>query len=487
MTTNRPNILVITTDQQRGDCLGIEGHPVLQTPWLDWIAASGVRFSRAYSANPICVAARRTMITGRKPANHGMLANGSAPIPWPTLPGELQKAGYQTHLVGKSHWGPPPEELGFESMNCDSNPGEPRLHGYQKFLRENGVTFPRASSAHGCPANGWPARSWHLDEHLHLTSWTAHSAIEFLESRDTARPFFLMVNFLQPHLPLIPPQFYWDKYMAMDLPEPYVGDWARVFDGPVRGLPPECWRVSLDPIVMKQMRAGYYGCIDHIDNQIARFFSPTLLPANTVILFASDHGEMLGDHQWIRKRTPFEPSARVPFLMKFPAAMGLPQEQVIDRPIELMDMMPTLLEVAGVEIPDTVDGSSLLPIIRDSAAPWREYLHGENNDIPTTDSGMQYLTDGQWKYIWLPGRDVEHLFDLRNDPREMVDLAGDAAHSPTLMKWRDRLIRELEGRVEGFTDGKRLLKRDGITVGRLPLPEFETTTTDPNAAIQIAH
>ena len=105
MADNRPNILLVMTDQQRGDCLGIEDHPVLQTPNLDYMAASGVRFRHAYSACPVCVPARRTVITGRKPSNHGALQNASAPLPWPTLPGVLRDAGYRTHLAGKAHWG----------------------------------------------------------------------------------------------------------------------------------------------------------------------------------------------------------------------------------------------------------------------------------------------------------------------------------------------------------------------------------------------
>ncbi|MFT5367121.1 MAG: arylsulfatase, partial [Candidatus Latescibacterota bacterium] len=122
MPNNQPNILFIMTDQQRGDCLGIEGHPVLQTPNLDYMAASGVRFRSAYSACPVCVPARRTVITGRKPKNHGALQNAQAPLPWPTLPGQLREAGYRTHLSGKAHWGPPATELGFDTADWADSP-----------------------------------------------------------------------------------------------------------------------------------------------------------------------------------------------------------------------------------------------------------------------------------------------------------------------------------------------------------------------------
>ncbi|MDA0709322.1 MAG: sulfatase-like hydrolase/transferase [bacterium] len=469
MATDRPNILFIMTDQQRGDCLGIEGHSVLQTPNLDYLAASGVRFRRAYSACPVCVPARRTVITGRKPKNHGALQNIQAPLPWPTLPGLLREAGYRTHLSGKAHWGPPATELGFETADWADSPISGVVNDYQTYVRENGAPFHRASDAHGMYGNGFPGRPWHLADHLHFTNWATQKGLEFIDAQTDEQPWFLAVNFIHPHQPVTPPAFYFDKYMAMDLPEPFVGEWARVFDGPVRGLQPECWRLCLDPPVMKATRAGYYGSIEHIDHQVARLLSTRVLPDNTIVVFASDHGEMLGDHQWLRKRNAFEPSARVPLLMKFPGAMGLPQQQVIDRPVELMDIMPTLLDAAGVAIPDTVDGQSVLPLIRDPQSTWREYVHGECANVPTSNSGMQYLTDGKHKYIWLPGQDRELFFDLVNDPNELVDLSTHTHWAEEIGQWRARLVAELTDRPEGFTDGQKLIKQDGPTTGRLPV------------------
>ena len=466
MPDDRPNILLITTDQQRGDCLGIEGHPVLQTPYLDWVAASGVRFNHAYSACPVCVPARRTMITGRSAPNHGLMMNGNAPLPFPTLPGELGKAGYETHLVGKGHFGPLPTEAGFETAVWADSPRSGVDNDYQRFLVDNGIDWPRASDAHGALSNGYPARPWHLEERFHFSNWVADGAVRFLTEREDDRPFFLMANFLHPHQPLTPPSFYYDKYLAMDLPEPCVGDWARVYDEPVRGLEPDPWRVSFDPVVMKQIRAAYYGSIEHIDHQIARFLMQYVLPSNTVVIFLSDHGEMLGDHQWLRKRNPFEASARIPMLWKFPDRLGIPQRRVLEHSVELMDLMPTLLELAGVEVPDTVDGKSLLPILKDEGGDWRAYVHGECAAVPSTDSGMQYVTDGKRKFAWYPGRDEELFFDLEIDPNEMVNQVDATDRQEEVALWRSRMIESLTGRPEGFTDGERLLKREGPTPGR---------------------
>jgi arylsulfatase len=448
LSTVQPNILLVVTDQQRGDCLGIEGHPVLQTPYLDQVGAEGIHFTRAYTECPVCIPARRSLMTGQRPASHGVLMNYDTRLDGPTLPGELSKTGYQTHLAGKLHLWPYRKLYGF--MSADWSDGPHHCDGdddYARFLRREGVTAPHAAMAGGQNINGWVSRPWHLDERLHFTNWCADEALEFLERRDHSMPFFLKVSFLHPHQPCSPPRDYWERYMDMDLPEPYVGDWAKVFDGPQRGLEVASWRTALEPQVMKQYRAGYYGSINHIDDQVGRILNR--LPGDTIVVFTSDHGEMLGDHQWIRKRNAFEPSARIPLLMRFPASMGLPPRQVRNEPVQLMDIMPTLLETAGAPVPETVDGNSLLPLLRGTSS-WREYVHGECAAVPSLNSGMQYVTDGKRKYIWYPGPGTEQFFDLEHDPREMHDLAGNTDRQSEIAVWRERLIKMLDGRPEGF-------------------------------------
>jgi arylsulfatase A-like enzyme len=184
-------------------------------------------------------------------------------------------------------------------------------------------------------------------------------------------------------------------------------------------------------------------------------------------VFCADHGEMLGDHQWIRKRNAFEPAARIPFLARFPGEMNLVQGCVRDDVVELMDIMPTLLEAAGVNIPSTVEGRSLLPLLRGNGA-WRAYVHGECANIPTRESGMEYLTDGRRKYIWYPAQGMEQYFDLEKDPREMTDLAGASGFGDEIGYWRGLLMRELRGRPEGFTDGRELKHLPGPTASCLP-------------------
>ncbi len=469
MADDRPNILLLMTDQQRGDALGLAGHPVLQTPHLDWIGAAGLHFRRAYSACPVCIPARRTLMTGRTPAGHGVLMNHAAPLPFPTLPGVLKQAGYQTHLCGKLHLHPHRARHGFDSMDWADSPASKSTWGsndYQRHLHRAGITFPYASDAHGSGSNDWITRAWHLPEEHHFTNWCVNNALEFLDRRDPTVPFFLKVSVIHPHQPLTPPREYLERYLAMDLPEPVVGDWARCFDQPQRGLyPSNTWRISVDPPIMRQIRAAYYASVNHISDQFARILAQ--IPRNTVVVFCSDHGEMLGDHQWLRKRTPWEPSAHIPLLMKFPEPLGVPQQRAIDHPVELMDLMPTLLAAAGCAIPDTVQGQNLLPLLRGERDDWRPWVHGECSDVPTLPGGMQYLTDGKTKYVWLPARGEEQFFDLQADPQEMHNRAGDADCQPAVQTWRQRLVAQLTGRPEGFVQDGKLAQLAGSTTACL--------------------
>jgi arylsulfatase A-like enzyme len=172
---------------------------------------------------------------------------------------------------------------------------------------------------------------------------------------------------------------------------------------------------------------------------------------NTIVVFTSDHGEMLGDHYLWRKQRALEPSARVPFLIRAPARFGLRRNAVVERPCMLEDIMPTLLEMAGAGIPPSVEGRSLLPLLRGEDAPWRDYVHIEHAPL------QQALTDGREKYIWEVPTGRELFFDLAADPRECTNLAAGPRHAGRVEQWRGRLIKELQGRPEGFTDGRKLI------------------------------
>lgn len=464
------NVLLITVDQMRGDCLGIEGHPVVQTPNLDHLASTGVRFSRAYSATPSCIPARAALLTGMKQENHGRVGYRDG-VPWRypvTLPGELAKAGYQCHGVGKMHFHPTRSRQGFHDVvlhdgylhfNRLTNKDPALYDDYVPWLREKAGADVDYTD-HGVECNSWVARPWHLPERLHPTNWVVHESIRFLKRRDPDRPFFLWMSFVRPHAPLDPPAYYFDSYMSRDLPLPPVGDWVDP-NGPKNpGLSPSASAGRLTDHELKQAMAGYYGCITHIDHQIGRFLdalNESRQLDDTLILFTSDHGELLGDHHLFRKSLPYEGSARVPMILRAPRSWKDSPSGVYDVPVELRDVLPTCLDAAGCEIPDSVDGKSLLPFARGESVPWREYIHGEHTQ---GEMSNHWLTDGKEKYIWFSQTGREQFFDLRTDPRECQDLSTRSDSGDRLSLWREKMVKELQNRPEGFVaDGKLVAGR----------------------------
>jgi len=452
----RPNILLFVTEQHRGDCLGIENHPVLLTPNMDAIAGAGVRFTRAYTPCPTCIAARRSLLSGQLPATHGMVGYREG-VAWDineTLPAVMSEAGYETAWIGRSmHQYPRGKPFGFEHVVSMDYRGE---NAYMRYLQQRRPDDWEGVYGTGVMHNDWTARPWHLEEDLHPTNWTVHEALRFLRSRDESRPFFLVVSFLAAHPPLTPPAFYFDRYIRTGVPDPIIGDWETPPANGGRGLDVSAASVDLTGEILLAARAGYYGLINHLDDQIRRILNPVngvdrLTKGNTVVALTSDHGEMLGDHYLWRKTLPYEPSARIPLLIRAPEHLGVRAGAIVDEPVTLADLMPTVLELAGAAIPDTVEGRSLLPLLRGESPRWRRHLHIEHAPV------HHCLTDGREKYIWFVADGREQFFRLTDDATERHDLAGVAAEQERLAWWRDLLIAELRNRPEGFTDGTTLI------------------------------
>jgi len=474
MADDRPNILLIMTDQQRGDCLGVEGHPVLMTPNMDSIAGAGTRFSKAYTTCPVCIPARRSLMSGQFPSTHGVVGYYETEE-WDaalSMPSALKQAGYQTFITGRNmHQYPPTKRYGFDHM-VDN-----RTH-YRDWLEDHVPvrSFQPAGDYYssGVMHNDWTARPWHHDEDLHMTNWTVNEALRFLKNRDPSCPYFLVVSFLAPHPPLVPPAFYMDRYLRQDLPDPIVGDWEAEPEGGWPGRDVSNLHVDLKGEALRSCRAAYYGLINHIDDQIRRILNPVdskMDHANTVVMFTSDHGEMLGDHHFFRKSLPYEPSARIPLLVSAPERFGVRKGAVVDNAVALEDIMPTVLDFAGVPVPDSVDGTSLLPLLRGETPAWREYLHIEHgygiNDMP-----HHTLTNGREKFIWFAADGREQYFDLVADPNECRNLIASDAHRERIAHWRGRLIDELEDRPEGFV-------ADGKLVPGRPYPPYFDPATKP--------
>ncbi|MEK6793457.1 MAG: sulfatase-like hydrolase/transferase [Spirochaetota bacterium] len=454
----RPNIVLVMTDQHRGDCLSVNGHPHLMTPVLDYLAADGVRFTRAYSECPTCVPARRCVMTGQTPFTNGVVgfALGEPIHTTLTLPEVFRRAGYQTASVGRSmHQSPTYARYGFEIVNDD-----PFAEVYSEFNHvwrlsgrgKNFQSWPHVAAA-GITGNGFRARPWNHEERFHETNWSTAKAVEFLDRRDRDVPFFLYVGFVAPHPPLLPPQAYYDRYIRMQLDEPVVGDWADL-NAPEAGggAWPDGDRIKLSGRFNQECRAGYYGLINHVDDQLSLLFERLRNEKeDTYIIFTSDHGEMLGDHHCFRKYVPYEGSVHIPMIINGP---GLPRGMVAREAVCLMDILPTFCDLAGIDVPEGVEGMSMLKCFGHERQS-RQYIHGEHS-WENEQGGHHFLTDGRRKYIWFTRSGREQFFDLEQDPHELHDAIADERYRDEVDGWRKHLIRLLQNRPEGFSDGNGL-------------------------------
>ncbi|MBT5608753.1 MAG: arylsulfatase [Lentisphaerae bacterium] len=466
---DRPNIVLIIADQMRGDCLSCDGHPLVETPALDELAGDGTHFRHAYTACPSCIPARATLMTGMNQWHTGILGmgrgQGAMPCDYPhTLAGELTRHGYRTHLVGKGHFNPQRAMMGFQSHELDESGrvGTPDFTSdYRIWFKEQVGSKPVTPDDHGVAFNSWMSRPWHLEEYLHPTSWTMTRALHFLANRDQSQPFFLNISFARPHSPYVPPQPYFDMYIDEETPQPHLGTWSAMHDEPSDAVKTNAWRGRRTDRQIHRARAGYYGDITFIDTQIGRlvnYMSRTMRAdfANTLFVFVADHGDMLGDHNMWRKTYAYEGSARIPFIVRPPMTSQFrAARHSADEPVELQDVMPTILDVAGIPSPKGTDGRSLLPLTQAPGSDWRSYVHGEHSTCYSTEQEMQYVTDGRRKFVWLPKIGVEQFFDLEEDPGETNDLVAAGIREAEVDEWRQNLVTTLAERDAGWVvDGK---------------------------------
>lgn len=443
----QPNIVLICVDQMRFDC--IKNNQVVETPYLDTMAQEGIMFKNAYSAVPSCIAARVALMTGMSQKNTKRLGYKDN-VAWDyenTLAGGLTQNGYHTQCVGKMHVHPQRYLCGFNNVilhdgylhaarnkKIPYNENQYIVDDYLHWLRtKKGIDTDIIDS--GLECNSWVAREWIYEEELHPTNWVATESIDFLRRRDPTKPFFLMPSFVRPHSPLDAPRYYFDMYKDKEFNEPKIGDWAEEFKRPkfddIKG--------TLSKSEIKRFRQGYYACITHIDHQIGRLLQALIDEGeidNTIIIFTSDHGDLLGDHNLFRKSLPYEGSAHIPLLIYDRGnILNLQKGIVIDEVVELRDIMPTIYEMAQIPIPSTVDGVSLLQLVKNKIK-WREYLQGEHE---YGDLSNHYIVTKYDKYVLFPKIDKEQYFNLENDNYELHNAINDKQYKDRIKFLRSLL------------------------------------------------
>lgn len=455
----KPNILWYCADQQRYDTIHCLGNPYIHTPNLDGLVENGVAFTRAYTQCPICTPSRATFLTGKYPASHLVHRNGTDRFPSKEILATkiLADAGYDCGLAGKLHLSRAKGRVerrpddGYRVFHWSHHPMPdwPEGHAYADWLRDeinvdpDELWSPLRGQVYGA---GVP-------EEYHQTTWCTEMAIRFIsENRDG--PWLMSVNPFDPHPPFDPPAEYLERYVPEDLPYPLFQEEDVVRQKRFKEIDQQT-RAAVNPYVSygdeaasldrnidtasvpplhydaRKAKACYYGMIELIDGQFGRIIDAlkaTDQLANTIIVFTSDHGELLGDHGLLYKGCRFfEALVHVPLIISFPGSFkqGLHSQALV----ELVDLPPTLLEAAGLPIPDFMQGKSLVPILSGQADPdyHKDHVVSEYHDavaLPGATHGTMFF-DGRYKSIVYHGHSAGEIYDLATDPGEFHNLWDD--------------------------------------------------------------
>ncbi len=472
----RPNILLIMADQLRYDALGCYGNTRIHTPNIDSLALNGCAFDNHFVQNPVCSPSRCSILTGRYPKNHGTRDNGIALRDSEiTLPEVLHENGYLTAAIGKMHlttqfrpkereeedW--PEDRYGFEVIHttCDTKTGEyldwlkresPVDYEEVKMQGERKAREDRASAADkdtSGPPQVYPGK---INPKFHQSAWIADRTIDLIRESGTERPFFALCSFVDPHHPFDPPKAYADLYDPDTLDAPVYRE-GELLDKPPhfmkhrtgRGFSNEKYdyrKLSLHQ--WGQVKAAYYGMITLVDENVGRILEAVRekgIEDDTLVIFTNDHGELMGDHGLLFKG-PFlyDCLIKAPLLIKWPGV--IPKGARFGQITEHVDLMPTILEYAGIRTPYGVQGMSMATVMRGDAGAGRRYALTE---FKCYDWGLDVrcLTGKDYKLTYYAGERFGELYDRNADPEEFVNLWAD----PAWQQVKQELIRQLTDRL----------------------------------------
>ena len=489
------NVLFIMCDQLRADHLSCAGHPHLETPAIDSLAARGVRFPRAYVQSGVCGPSRMSYYTGRYMSSHGATWN-RVPLSLreKTIGDYLRPAGIRVALAGKTHVLPDLDGLerlgieagtaldtllrsgGFEEIDrYDGHSVPGHETGYPDYLRAHGYKsddpwgdYVISADGPDGPVSGWHMRNVHLparvaEEHSE-TAYMTRVAMRFIEEQGD-KPWFLHLSYVKPHWPYMAPAPYHNMYGADDCLSLNRDERELVDQHPVLAAYRQHEEAQAfgRPEVPGHVRPAYMGLIRQVDDWLGRLFDHLKRLGrfdDTLIFFTSDHGDFLGDHWLGEKEMFYEEAQRVPFIVYDPdPAADATRGTVDQRFVEAIDVVPTCLEALGQPASEhLVEGRSLLPLLRGTATEtWRDAVFSELDYAfrtarlilkrnPSECRAIMVRTD-RWKYVWW--QDFRPmLFDLVDDPRELNDLGADPAHAD--------VRREMAGRLAAWQEARKI-------------------------------
>jgi choline-sulfatase len=427
--TDRPNVLLIFTDQQRADTIAALGNGVIRTPNLDRLCRGGVAFTSAYSPSPVCVSARCSLMYGQYPLNTACYENGY-PMPTdgrPSFADALTQAGYRTHAIGKCHFTPDGQALrGFQSRQTQGEiPRSPDVDDYLTFL--HGAGFGHICDPHGVRGEMYYVpQVAQMPAELHPTAWVGEQTAQFIEGAaagESDRPWMLFSSYIHPHPPFAPPNPWHKLYRHALMPLPNVpADTESLHTYINRHQNRYKYRdQGIDRNLLRGQKAHYYATISFIDYQVGRTLETLAKTGqldNTLIVYTSDHGELLGDYNCFGKRSMHDAASRVPVIAHLPGRFD--GGRICDRPVSLVDVAPTIVSAAGAEMPaGQLDGADLAEMA--AGANEREMVFSQHAKA----GRATYMAVGErWKYFYSAADDREFLFDRVADPLETRNRAG---------------------------------------------------------------
>lgn len=452
MAKHQPNILFLLTDYHRFDALGCHGAPTCRTPAIDEIASTGMRFTNAYTPTALCSPARGSLLTGLYPHHHGQLANttdfnsvfDTQILDKTGYPELMRDAGYDVSYVGK--WDLPregdTEHWGFNQWHSykdwlDGLRGEGSDHD---FARDEVQRLEWGPGAPFCGRSTLPADKMR-------DAWTARMVTELLESHaGSDRPFMVFSGFWGPHFPYAVPAPYDTMYDPAD-----VARWGN-FDEPFTNKPliqqKELLRWNCSHLTWpdwQKVIATYWGYCTFIDDQIRKILDclkATHLADNTIIIYSTDHGAMLGSHRLFNLGMHmYDETYHIPLVVSWPGVTR--RASVCDSFVSLVDLMPTILEMGGAQVPREIDGRSLGGFLRgDAVEGWPDDVYAEFHGYESALCTSRMVRTKSWKYIYNPCSHDE-LYDMASDPFELNNVANQLAYKHVLRRMKDRLVRWL--------------------------------------------
>lgn len=474
--SERPNILLVLCDQLSALATPLAGNRDVLMPHLEELAEEATVFQRAYCNAPLCVPSRASMLTGRLAGRLPVNDNGEElPASVPTFAHHLRRGGYRTALAGKMHFIGPDQLHGFEErLTTDIYPSEMLWIPTWVPGEDPGVTVGASGElyAERVKESGRAVltRPMEYDRKVHFETL---QHLRRLSRASSEQPWFLCASYTHPHDPYIAPEECWQRYEATSIRTPASapsGHRPAISDSWVRRY----WgvdQVEISPEVAAIARRAYYAMASFVDDRLGELLAEleTLgFRERTIVIFTSDHGDMLGEHGMWHKCNWREWSARVPLLFSGP---GLARGARVQEPVSLVDLYPTLLELAGLEPApaDWVDGQSLAAWVhRDGGGGPAGRAVIENLGAGTAAPIRALVKEG-FKYVYVHGQE-ELLFDLEHDPEEWFDLSADPAHQERLAALRAETLRDWDPdqacREVVASQRRRLFLREALARGR---------------------